>query len=54
MEARTIYGDGVHEVVVDDENVTVLGADGNPLFKISRAAFREIVLGWERVLEEGK
>ena len=52
MEARTIYGDGQHEVVVDEEAVTIIGPDGNPLLKLSRAVFREIVLGWERVHEE--
>ena len=50
-EDRTIYGDGVHEVTVSDTEVLIADGDGG-LVVLSRAAFREIVLGWERLQQQ--
>ena len=49
---KTIYGDGVQAVEVDDEaqTVTLRDAAGSEpgIVELSLAAWREIVLGWER------
>lgn len=45
-----VYGDGTQEVSVDEENVTI--RDGESVIVVSRAAFREIVLGWHRRLDQ--
>ena len=44
---KTIYGDGQHEVAVDVDGVTISEHGGQVLI-LSHAAFREIVLGFER------
>jgi hypothetical protein len=53
MEEKTIYGDGTHTVTVAD---FVTFSDGVSAVSLSRAAFREVALAWERLLameEEG-
>jgi hypothetical protein len=49
-EDRTIYGDGKNEVTVSPTEVVL--SDGTDLVIFSRAAFREIVLGWERLQQQ--
>ncbi len=44
----TIYGDGTQTVYVYDGNVTII--DGEDSVCLSREAFREVVLGWSRLL----
>lgn len=51
MEPKTIYGDGETFVRVDDESVTLTDDDGAVTIVLSRAAFREVVIGWERLLD---
>ena len=46
----TIYGDGTNEVAVTDESVML--SDEHGIVVLSRAAFREVVLGWERHLAQ--
>ena len=49
-EDRTIYGDGQHEVTVSPTEVMI--AEGDQLVIMSRAAFREVLLGYERLLQQ--
>jgi hypothetical protein len=49
-EDRTIYGDGQHEVTVSPTEVMI--AEGDQLVIMSRAAFREVMLGYERLLQQ--
>ena len=50
-EDRTIYGDGVHEVNVSATEVMLSDGDG-AIVVFSRAAFREVCLGWERLMQQ--
>jgi hypothetical protein len=45
-----LYGDGSTEVAVTDESVMLSDAHG--IVVMSRAAFREVVLGWTRHLAQ--
>ena len=47
---QIIYGDGTNEVAVTAESIMISDAHGIVL--LSRAAFREVVLGWERHLAQ--
>jgi hypothetical protein len=49
-EDRTIYGDGVTEVNAGPE--LVFFRQENMLVTVSRAAMREIMLGYERLLQQ--
>lgn len=48
-DCTTIYGDGTQTVYVYDGNVTII--DGEDSVCLSREAFREVVIGWERFLD---
>ena len=48
---KTIYGDGTNTVRVTKDQVHI-HQGVNVVVALSRAAFREIVIGWERLLEE--
>ncbi len=48
-EKTTIYGDGTQTVYVYGGNVTII--DGEDSVCLSREAFREVVIGWERFLQ---
>jgi hypothetical protein len=48
-EKTTLYGDGTQLAYVYDGNVTIL--DGEDSVCLSREAFREVVIGWERFLD---
>ncbi len=50
-DEQTIYGDGHHEVVVGAERVCIWDRDKQSLVDMSRAAFREVVIGWDRLRE---
>lgn len=50
MEERTIYGDGTTAVTVGDK--VTIWRDDVLVLRLSRPAFREIVLGWERLQEQ--
>ena len=53
-EPTVIYGDGTNRVEVDGNDVLISGLDkeSKPAnVGISRDAFREIVIGWNRLLE---
>jgi hypothetical protein len=45
-----LYGDGTNEVAVTSESIMLSDAHGIVL--LSRAAFREVVLAWERHLAQ--
>jgi len=45
--AKTIYGDGQNTVAVDAVSVVLTNREGEVIV-LSHAAFREVVLGWER------
>jgi hypothetical protein len=46
---KTLYGDGTHTVLVDDEVAQVeFITAGITVLVLSHDAFREVVLGWER------
>jgi hypothetical protein len=47
---KVIYGDGTNEVAVAAESVIITGEDS--MVVLSRASFREVVIGWERLREE--
>lgn len=49
-EGRIIYGDGRMTVEVTADRV--LFSYGDVVLGLSRAAFREVVLGWQRLLEQ--
>lgn len=55
-ELQCVYGDGTRSVVVTDKEVIArelyTDVDGNESFRLiafSHAAFREILLGWQRL-----
>jgi hypothetical protein len=48
---KVIYGDGTSEVAVSEQSVMISNEDG-AMVVLSRSAFREIVLGWERLLDQ--
>ena len=50
-EVQCIYGDGTHEVSVTEAEVMLSDGTGSIVI-LSRAAFREAVIGWERLLQE--
>ena len=50
MDKQTIYGDGTHLVTVDEAEVML--SDGSAFVVMSRAAFREAVIGWQRLLDQ--
>lgn len=53
MSEHTIYGDGFILVTVADDKVTIrkgVGEFVEARIRMSRAAFREVVVGWERLL----
>ena len=47
---RVIYGDGKNEATVTEDEILI--TDGAESVVLSRAAFREVVIGWERLLDE--
>jgi hypothetical protein len=47
---KILYGDGTTEVAAGPDAV-VFSEEGN-VIAISRAAFREVVIGWERLLDQ--
>jgi hypothetical protein len=49
-ETRTIYGDG--RILVEADQQAVVIHHGADAIDMSRAAFREVCLGWERLQEE--
>lgn len=48
---RVLFADGKNEVAADAETV-IVSDDRNQVISLSRAEFREVVIGWERMLEE--
>jgi len=50
-QPKVIYGDGKHEVSVDVETVIFSDHEGQVLV-LSHAAFREVVIGFERWHEQ--
>lgn len=50
-EDRCIYGDGSHEVTVSKTEVMLSDHTG-AVVVYSRAAFREVMLGWERLMQQ--
>jgi len=46
---KVLYADGVAEVAAGPDEVVI--SRGGAVITLSRAAFREVVLGWERLLE---
>ena len=59
MEDKTIYGDGARDVRVTEDEVIVRehyeDVDGTTSYRMiafSHAAFREVVIGWERWHEQ--
>jgi hypothetical protein len=50
-EDRCVYGDGTNEVTVSATEVMLSDGTGS-LVVLSRAAFREIMLGYERLLQQ--
>lgn len=50
-EDRCVYGDGTNEVTVSKSEVMLSDGTGS-LVILSRAAFREIMLGYERLLQQ--
>jgi hypothetical protein len=50
-ETKTIYGDGTNLVHVTQDQVHI-HQGVNVVVTLSRATFREIVIGWKRLLEE--
>jgi hypothetical protein len=54
MEPKTVYGDGHSEVVVDAENVTIWSEEGQSMVCLSRRAFEEAVLGYQRLRERAE
>ena len=48
---KILYGDGTNEVAASAETVIISNGKGAVII-LSHAAFREVVLGWERMLEE--
>jgi hypothetical protein len=51
-EVKIIYGDGTNEVAVGNGFVTLSRASDQSGIVLSEAAFREVVLGWERLMAE--
>ena len=51
-EAKVIYGDGTNTVGVGKGLVTFSNAREQSVVVLSEAAFREVVLGWERFKSE--
>jgi hypothetical protein len=50
-EDRCVYGDGSHEVTVSATEVWLSDHTGS-IVVYSRAAFREVILGWERLMQQ--
>jgi hypothetical protein len=50
-EDRTIYGDRTHKVTVSATEVMLSDHTGS-IVVYSRAAFREVLLGYERLLQQ--
>ena len=48
---QILFADGKHEVAADRETV-IVSDENNQVIALSRAEFRETVIGWERMLEE--
>ena len=51
MDERTIYGDGSNEVTVTEAEVMLSDGTGSVVV-LSRAAFREVCIGWHRLLDQ--
>ena len=47
---QILFADGKHEVAADRETV-IVSDEKNQVISLSRAEFREVVIGWERMLE---
>lgn len=47
---KVIYGDGTNEVAATEQSVLLSDAHG--IVALSRGAFREVVLGWQRLLAQ--
>jgi len=50
-ETHCLYGDGTHEVNVTGDEVMLSDGEGG-IVVLSRDAFREVVIGWTRLLEQ--
>jgi len=48
---HTIYGDGTMTVVVTAHDLDFISSN-NDVVSMSREAFREVVIGWTRLLEQ--
>jgi hypothetical protein len=49
-EIHVLYGDGTNTVSADADNVIICRED--TCIILSRAAFREVVLGWHRLVSQ--